>query len=94
MIVMDVNWLEQAAQLCLVLTFLGGLFAFAVMRPLNETLKELRVAIDALRQVQNSQNDRLNKLEGELNEIKYAMQKAHDRIDEFLRKGATRHETS
>lgn len=92
MIVMDVNWLEQAAQLCLVLTFLGGLFAFAVMRPLNETLKELRVAIDALRQVQNSQNDRLNKLEGELNEIKYAMQKAHDRIDEYLRKGANRHE--
>lgn len=91
---MDVNWLEQAAQLCLILTFLGGLFAFAVMRPLNDTLKELRIAIDALRQVQNSQTDRLNKLEVELNEIKYAMQKAHDRIDEFLHKGASHHEKS
>ena len=64
------------------------------MRPLNETLKELRVAIDALRQVQNNQNDRLNKLEGEVHEIKYAMQKAHDRIDEFLHKGMTRNEKS
>lgn len=78
------EWLEQAAQLTVVLTFLGGLFAFVVLRPLNETLKDLRIAIDKLSAIQNAQNERLNRLEGAVERIEKAVVTAHARIDKYL----------
>lgn len=78
------EWLEQAAQLTVILTFLGGLFAYVVLRPLNETLKELRIAIDKLSEIQNSQNERLNRLEGAVERIEKAVITAHARIDKYL----------
>ena len=47
-----------------------------------------------LREDLKHNNERLNKLRGEVDEIKYALQKAHDRIDEFLRKEASHHATA
>lgn len=81
------EWLEQAAQLTIVLTFLGGLFSYFVMRPLNDTLKDLRVAIGKLSDIQHMQSDRLNRLEGAVDRLEKAILNAHDRIDKFLQEG-------
>ena len=88
---MDFSWLEQAAQLCLVLGFCGAVFNYIVIRPLNDSLRDLGEVIADLRADLKHNNERLNHLEGEVSEIKYALQKAHDRIDEFLREGAKSH---
>lgn len=79
-------WLEQAAQLTIVLTFLGGLFAYVVLRPLNETLRELKDAINKLSGIQSTQNERLNRLEGAVERIEKAVITAHSRIDKYLQK--------
>lgn len=82
-------WLEQAAQLTIVLTFLGALFAFAVLRPLNESIKELRMAINGLRDDFKHNNERLNRLEGAVAKLEQAVVTAHARIDKFLHEEAT-----
>ena len=83
------EWLEQAAQLTIVLTFLGGLFAHFVMTPLNDTLKDLRIAIAKLSDIQNLQNERLNRLEGAVERIERAVVTAHARIDKYMQEGGT-----
>ena len=89
---MEFEWLEQAAQLCLVLGFCGGVFNYIVIRPLNVSIQKLGDVIADLCDDLKNNNERLNQLEGELREVKYALQKAHDRIDEFLSKEAAAHE--
>ena len=91
---MDWTWLEQAAQLCLVLGFCGTVFNYAVIRPLSNSIQKLSDVVDDLREDWKCNNERLNQLEGKVKEISYALQKAHDRIDEFLRQKATRHATA
>ena len=86
------EWLEQAMQLTVVLTFLGGLFTFVVLKPLNEAIQELRVLISDLRADLKRNNERLNRLEGEFAKLEQAVVTAHKRIDEFLTKEATVHE--
>ena len=86
------EWLEQAAQLTIVLTFLGGLFSYFIMRPLNDTLKDLRVAIGKLSDIQNLQNERLNRLENALDRLEREVVTAHARIDKFLHEGGGTHE--
>ena len=85
---MDLSWFEQAAQLCIVLGFCGGVFNYFVVRPLNISIQRLGDVIAELRDDLKRSNERLNRLEGELTELKRAVQKAHDRIDDFLRKEA------
>ncbi|MBR1804851.1 MAG: hypothetical protein IJ774_00535 [Selenomonadaceae bacterium] len=86
---MDFSWLEQAAQLTIVLSFCGVLFNYVVIRPLNDSIRRLGDAIDNLREDLKQNKEQLNRLRGEVDEIKYALQKAHDRIDEFLKKEAS-----
>lgn len=78
------DWLEQGAQLTIILTFLGGLFSYFIIRPLNDTLKDLRVAIGKLSDIQHMQNERLNRLEGAVERVEHAVSSAHARIDKFL----------
>ena len=82
------EWLEQAAQLTIVLGFCGAIFNYIVIRPLTTSIQRLGVVIAELRDDLKHNNERLNRLEGELNELKRAVQRAHQRIDEFLRKEA------
>lgn len=85
------EWLEQAAQLTIVLTFLGGLFSYFVLHPLKNTLDELRIAIDKLGDSQKAQNERLNRLEGAIERVEKAVVTAHARIDKFLHEGGESH---
>lgn len=91
---MDWTWLEQAAQLTIVLSFCGMLFNYIVIRPLNDSIRQLGDVIVDLREDLKRNNERLNQLEGKVKELAYALQKAHDRIDEFLHKEASHHATA
>lgn len=86
------TWLEQAAQLCLVLGFCGAVFNYVVIRPLNASIQNLGEVIAQLREDLKRDNERLNQLEGKVKELAYALQKAHDRIDEFLKQEALHRE--
>ena len=90
--------LEICVSVSIVLTALGGLIVFSIVRPLNKSQDDMRAMIVDLRSLINelrldlkANNGRLNRLEGEVHEIKYGMQKAHDRID-ALPKEAAAHE--
>lgn len=87
--------LEICVSVTIVLTALGGLIVFSIVRPLNKSNDDLRLMIGELRDLiaeirhdLKSSNERVHRLEGEVHEIKYALQKAHDRIDAFLKETA------
>lgn len=60
------EWLEQAAQLCLVLGFCGGVFNYIVIRPLNDSIRVLSESVTQLHADLKYNNERLNHLEGAL----------------------------
>lgn len=88
------DWLEQAAQLTVVLGFCGMVFNYIVIRPLNESLRRLSTILADIRADLSKDKERINRLEGEVAKIEQAVVTAHKRIDDFLRKEATRHEPS
>lgn len=81
--------LETGVHVSVILTALGGLFVFAVVKPLNNAINELRTLIAEVRADLKSNNERVHRLEGEIREMKYAVQKAHDRIDASLKEKAS-----
>ena len=85
------EWLEQAAQLCLVLGFCGGVFNYIVIRPLNDSIKALGEIVNDLRSDLKYNNERLNQLEGAIDRIEKAVVTAHARIDKFLHEGGDTH---
>ena len=91
---MDFSWLEQAAQLTIVLSFCGVLFNYVVIRPLNDSIRRLGDAIDNLREDWKRNNERLNRLEGTVAKIEQSVDIAHKRIDEILHREASHHETA
>lgn len=91
---MNWTWLEQAAQLTIVLGFCGAAFNYVVIHPLNDSIRRLGDVIADLREDLKQNNERLNQLEGKVKELAYALQKAHDRIDDFLRQEASHHDPS
>lgn len=80
--------LTAAVQVSVILTALGGLFAFAVLRPLQAAINDLRALVNEIRGELKSNNVRVSGIEGELRELKYSVQKAHDRIDVALEERA------
>ena len=78
----------------IVLGFCCTVFKHIVIRPLDDSIRRLGDVIDNLREDLKQNKEQLNRLRGEVDEIKYALQKAHDRIDEFLRKEASHHATA
>lgn len=85
------EWLEQAAQLCLVLGFCGGVFNYIVIRPLNDSIRALADSVSDLRADIKSNNARLSMLEGAVERIEKAVEMAHARIDKALLGGVDNH---
>lgn len=86
------EWLEQAAQLCLVLGFCGGVFNYIVIKPLNDSVQKLGDIIAELRDDLKHNKERINQLEGEVQSLSKAVLKAHSRIDKFLHEGGDYHD--
>lgn len=82
------EWLEQAAQMTIILSFVGGvcgaIFNFVVIRPLNTSINHLGEIVSELRDDLKYNNNRLNKLEATVERIEKSVSGAHVRIDKFL----------
>lgn len=89
------SWLEQAAQLTIILSFVGGvcgtIFHFVVIRPLSTSIKTLGDCVNELRTDLKTSNERLNRLEGAMERVEKAVVTAHARIDNFLHKEGDSH---
>jgi hypothetical protein len=75
---MDVNIL---AAWTVVLGFMGGVFHFAVLKPLNKAIENLDKAIGELRMDLLTAEDRRHELELKVVEIDQRARAAHHRID-------------
>ena len=74
------EWLEQAAQFTVVVVALGGIFKYAVIRPLQNSINDLKDEISELRK----DRERIHFVEVTLAELKQSVRSAHHRIDELL----------
>ena len=79
------EWLEQAAQLTVVLGFLGGLlgglFNYTIIRPLKVSLDNLRELIEEIRRDKKNLEERTHLLELAITEIKAQIKSNTHRID-------------
>lgn len=78
MVDMDVNIL---AAWTVVLGFMGGVFHFAVLKPLNKAIENLDKAIGELRMDLLTAEDRRHEMELKLVEVDQRARSAHHRID-------------
>lgn len=88
------DWLSHAVSLSNIFTFICAVFAYVVIRPLNKSIERLELAINKLTTEQQNTREIQHRMEGELRELKYAVQKAHDRIDAALEERANRAKTN
>lgn len=90
------EWLEHAAYLTVVLSFIGGIcgaiFNYVVIHPLTSSIKALGESVNELRSDLKYSNTRLNKLEGAVERIEKAVVTAHSRIDKILQEGDGSHD--
>jgi chromosome segregation ATPase len=77
---MDVNIL---AAWTVVLGFMGGVFHFAILKPLNKAIENLDKAIGELRMDLLTAEDRRHELELKLVEVDQRARSAHHRIDKL-----------
>lgn len=75
------EFIHAADSLTGVLTFLGGLIFFFVLRPLNGAIKELRDAIKELRADLRTSEERRHMIEIKLAEVDQRARAAHHRLD-------------
>ena len=80
---MDGEILENAVKLSIVLGFIGGVFSFFILRPLNSTITDLHKAVNELRNDLRACEERRHMMEIKLTEIDQRARSAHHRIDEI-----------
>jgi hypothetical protein len=79
------DWLDTAVQVSIVAGFVGGVFTYVVLRPLNFTMKDLRLAIQDLRKDLRDCEERRHMMEIKLAEVDQRARVAHSRIDELMK---------
>jgi len=76
--------LEALEHIAVVLGFFGGLFHFAVLRPLNNTILELKMTLDELRQDMKRAEERWNAITVKLEGVDHIARAAHHRLDSLI----------
>lgn len=79
---MDANIL---ASWTIVLGFVGGVFSWAVLRPLNNAIENLNKAVSELRMELLTAEDRRHQMELHLVEVDQRARSAHHRVDDLAR---------
>jgi F0F1-type ATP synthase membrane subunit b/b' len=79
--------LNNAATATIVLGFCGGVFSYFILRPLNNAIVELRVAVRELRSDLRTAEERRQQLEIKVAEIDQRAKAAHNRLDEMIKRG-------
>lgn len=75
------EYIHAADSLTGVLAFLGGVIFFVVLRPLNDTLVELKKSIEDLRNDLRYCEERRHALEIKLAEVDQRARALHERVD-------------
>jgi F0F1-type ATP synthase membrane subunit b/b' len=79
--------LNNVATASIVLGFCGGVFSYFILRPLNNAIVELRVAVRELRSDLRTAEERRQQLEIKVAEIDQRAKAAHNRLDEMIKRG-------
>lgn len=79
--------LNNVATASIVLGFGGGVFSYFILRPLNNAIVELRVAVRELRSDLRTAEERRQQLEIKVAEIDQRAKAAHNRLDEIIKRG-------
>lgn len=72
---------KDLAPATVVLTFLGAVFSYFILRPLYSAISELRATIRELREEVRKNEERRHALEIKLAEVDQSSRSAHHRID-------------
>ncbi|MBO6304692.1 MAG: hypothetical protein J6M62_06425 [Selenomonadaceae bacterium] len=83
--------LEELEHIAVILGLLGGLFHFAVLRPLYNAITKFELAIEELRGDIRRNEERWHVLSVKLAELDQRAKSAHHRIDEFVKVYETSH---
>lgn len=75
------NLFETAAQIAAIATVIGAAFSYAVLRPLNNSIKALQQTIDEMRAEMKESREQRQELEVHLAEVDQSVRSAHHRID-------------
>lgn len=75
------NLFETAAQIAAIATVIGTAFSFAILRPLNNSIRALKETVDEMRAEMKESRERRQKLEVHLAEVDQSVRSAHHRID-------------
>ena len=73
--------LATIAQIAAIAAVVGAAFSFAVLRPLNASIKDLQKAIDEMRAEMKESGKQRQELEVHLAEVDQSVRSAHHRID-------------
>lgn len=79
--------LNNVATASVVLGFCGGVFSYFILRPLNNAIVELRVAVRELRSDLRTAEERRQQLEIKVAEIDQRAKAAHNRLNEIIKRG-------
>lgn len=75
------NLFETAAQIAAIAAVIGAAFSFAVLRPLNASIKALKETIDEMRTEMKEGREQRQEIEVHLAEVDQSVRSAHHRID-------------
>ena len=73
--------LATIAQIAAIAAVIGAAFSFAVLRPLNASIKALKETIDEMRAEMKEGRERRQEIEVHLAEVDQSVRSAHHRID-------------
>ena len=80
---MNLDIIAALGQIAAVLTVIGGIFSYAVIRPLNESIRALKDTVDEMREEIKEGREQRQGLEVQLAKIDSSVRLAHHRIDDL-----------
>lgn len=79
--VLNLDIIAALGQIAAVLTVIGGIFSYAVIRPLNESIRALKDTVDEMREEIKEGREQRQGLEVQLAKIDSSVRSAYHRID-------------
>lgn len=80
---MNLDIIAALGQIAAVLTVIGGIFSYAVIRPLNESIRALKDTVDEMREEIKEGREQRHGLEVQLAKIDSSVRSAHHRINDL-----------
>jgi len=73
--------LDDMVSLTVILTFLGGLFSYTVLRPLNKAIQELRSLVLHIQDRLDEDREEWHKLRERMAVAEQSLKRLHERLD-------------